>query len=417
MAKHSSIVGGSTAARLLNCPGSYQATVRLPPSADISSVYAEEGTFAHEVMSWAMRGAAGPNSGILQGSIGMHFHDRVLTRAHVDEMLQPALDALNELLAEYGFKYDETDWPSQSIEVEKAVLFPGVRGAFGTCDVLLRAGDHVFLVDWKFGSGIPVRAVYQDQDGDLINPQLMFYAAAALNSAKHIFRGAKVLVLAIIQPRTDAPLTHTTVSRRDIKRFREDVLTAVDAALDYDPPRQKGEWCRFAPCKINCPLWTGPLLELAALMGHDDEHDTAPINRLTPYGAYLSAAKRLIDHVAMFKKEIDEQLHSFLTDGGIVPGWRLKSKVKQRKWIENTDKVEQVLLDLGFEIDEIFRSELQTFAAADATAKRLGVKIPDELRVAPPSNETTIAPTDDPAPVVDPARAVEAVREALLLLK
>ena len=46
MAQHSAIVGGSTAGRLLNCPGSWQATLALPPTADIPSEYAQEGSHA-----------------------------------------------------------------------------------------------------------------------------------------------------------------------------------------------------------------------------------------------------------------------------------------------------------------------------------------------------------------------------------
>ena len=57
-----------------------------------------------------------------------------------------------------------------------------------------------------------------------------------------------------------------------------------------------------------------------------------------------------------------------------------------------------------------------TFAAADATAKRRGVKIPDHLRVAPATTETTVCATDDPAPVVDRAGAAIAFQQALKAL-
>lgn len=413
MTSHSVIVGGSNAARLLNCPGSYAATLALPLSTDIPSEYAEEGTFGHEVMAVAVSGAAGPNSGILQGLIGVKVYDRVLTQAHVDEMLQPAVDALNDLLAAYGFAYDAANWPYESVEVELRVAFPGIPGAFGTCDLIMRCGDTVFVVDWKFGSGVPVRAVYDHGDSETVNPQLMFYITAALHSAKRLFKGARKLVVAIIQPRTDTPLTHTVVTRRDIKWFTEDLQEAVVKATNRNPPRQKGEWCRFAPCKINCPLWTDAILDLTAIGSPPTR--IAPASTPQPYGEYLARAKALVDVFAMFKKEVDDQLHSFLEDGGKVPGWRLKAKAKQRQWVDE-DTVDLELRRLGFEDDEIWRSELVTFKAADATAKRRGVKIPDELRVAPPTNETTVAPTDDPAPVIERGDVVEAFRESLKLL-
>ena len=105
---------------------------------------------------------------------------------------------------------------------------------------------------------------------------------------------------------------------------------------------------------------------------------------ITPYAQYLARAKALVDQLALFSTEVNDQLHAYLEDGGTVPGWKLKKKTKQRQWI-NEDKVEQALVDLGFELNEIWDSKLVTFAKADAAARRRGVLIPEHLRVAPPT--------------------------------
>src|SRR6185369_1539686 len=122
---------------------------------------------------------------------------------------------------------------------------------------------HIY---WKFGHGVGVTALSRDERGETVNAQLLFYTAAAMNTFKRDYTGVKQIVVAIIQPRSETPLSHVAISRKEIKWFIEDLQNAVIKAIERDPPRQKGEWCRFAPCKINCPLWTGPLLELAALM-------------------------------------------------------------------------------------------------------------------------------------------------------
>ena len=155
------------------------------------------------------------------------------------------------------------------------------------------------------------------------------------------------------------------------------------------------------------------MLEIAALQ--PVQRDTAPIDRVTPYGAYLARAKSLTDMLAMFSKEVNEQLHAYLEDGGQVPGWRLKDKVKNRQWIDDTT-VEHALEDIGFDTKDIYQRKLVTFAAADATAKRLGVVIPDHLRVAPPTTETTVCRTDDPAPPVERKVAIEEFASALKAL-
>jgi hypothetical protein len=122
--------------------------------------------------------------------------------------------------------------------------------------------------------------------------------------------------------------------------------------------------------------------------------------------------------LALLKAEIDEQLHAYLEGGGMVPGWRLKAKVKQRKWIADAQGVAEELANLGFKPDDIWQPPvLQTFKVADAAAKRLGVTIPDYLRVAPPTNETTIATTDDPAPVIERALLLDQFRASLRLVQ
>jgi len=342
--------------------------------------------------------------------IGETFHDRVITREHVDTMLQPAIDALFKLEAIHRGGFDV-------LAIEHRVKFPRVPGAFGTVDLILGNETHVLHVDWKFGQGVGVRAVYGDSEGAVVNPQLMFYVCAAVRARHKVagqsLRGRKQ-VGAIIQPSGSEPLTYTEIIPKELRWFEEDMQRAVEIALGRDPPRVRGEHCRFAPCKVTCPLWTGPLLDLSML-------EPPPVGRLphpdvTPYGNYLARAKVLLDGAAMLKKEVDEQIHAYLEQGGKVPGWRLKAKTKQRQWVDE-ETVASTLFNMGFSQDEIWQRKLQTFAATDAAARRHGVKIPDALRVAPPSTETTIAATDDPAPVVEPTVAVEQFTAALKQLQ
>jgi hypothetical protein len=346
--------------------------------------------------------------GYAVGLAGQTFHDRALTVGHLDSMILPALDHLKALEQAYGSGF-------RVASVEKRVKFKDVPGAFGTVDLTLINDSYIVHVDWKFGQGVGVQATYDDGAGELVNPQLMFYACAYLHTTPALYTRRKV-VLAIIQPRTDERLTHTEVSRTELKTFADDVRLAVIAAIGRDPPIRKGEWCRFAPCKVSCPLWAGPALELAALQPAKRE-DEVKRDQVTPFGEYLSNAKRLVDILGIFKEAIDAQLHAYLENGGTVPGWRLKAKTKQRQWVD-PEIVTTELAKIGFQHDEIWTKKLATFAATDAVAKRRGVKIPDNLRVMPATTETTVAPDGDPAPVVQPtAVLVEQFQQSLLALR
>ena len=409
MSKHSAIVGGSTSGRLLACPASLSRTRALPPSADAPSEYAEEGTAMHEVMAALMDGR---RRGVLLAPadyVGQLFHDRELTHEHLDTMVYTALEHLDTLEQEY-----DTGGAFEVVGVESRVIFPGIPGAFGTVDLILQNDRFTLLVDWKFGQGIGIKTVYSDGQGAIVNPQLMYYASAALKTRPRLFTKRRIVV-AIVQPRSLEPLTFTEITRHEIKNFVEDVHDAVLAAVDRDPPMRRGEHCRFAPCKIACPLWTGAVLDLTALKPVER---TTSVNRreVTPYGEYLARAKALVDTVVQFKTELDAQMHAYLENGGAIPGWRLKDKATRRQWV-HPGVVQHELLELGFSEDEIWRRELVTFQQAEATAKKRGVAIPEELRVAPPPSGTTLATTDDPAPVVEPAALIEKFAASLRLLQ
>ena len=162
MAQHSSIVGGSNAGRLLACPGSYQAILALPATADIPSEYALEGTFAHEVMADLMRArqqgapwAVTLRAPALLVKEQMEFADRVITQAHVDEMIQPALHALAELEQIHGGNF-------QVLGIEQRVTFPGVPGAFGTVDLILVNRPTCCSSTGSSGRASACKAVYAD---------------------------------------------------------------------------------------------------------------------------------------------------------------------------------------------------------------------------------------------------------------
>jgi len=311
MKQHSSLIGGSSAARLLQCPGSWRANLALPPSADVPSPYAEEGSFAHAIMERLMRVRAS-NRGLVdlyataRSYIGEQIYDRVVTPAHIDELIDPALGMLEVLEEAYGGGFEV-------VGVEERVAFPGVLSAFGTVDLILRSASHIIVADYKFGQGVPVRAIYNDLDGDTVNAQLLYYLVAAMNSKRALFTGKRKLVIAVVQPRAEQGLSHTEVSRKETKWFVEDVHEAVQTAMDRDPPLRKGEACRWCPAKVSCPEWTAPMLEIAALQPVKTAH--VPPDRetgLTPYGVYLAKAKALTDMLAMFSKEVNEQLHAYL---------------------------------------------------------------------------------------------------------
>jgi Protein of unknown function (DUF2800) len=411
--KHSTIVGGSTADRLLNCAASFQLIQSLPEQIEIPSEYANYGSAMHACMDriMAMYGDGFPPLDDMIETArelkGEYFYDRELTEQHLIDSIFPALETLDELQQLYGGGF-------RAVANELKVRFPGVPGAFGTTDLLIGNNEYIILVDWKFGMGVPVKAVYEDPRGDQVNPQLMFYFAATMHTMPKLFP-KKRFVVAIIQPRVEEKLTHTIITRSEVKMFVEDIDNAIVASLQKNPTPTPGAHCRWCPASPICPAQTTALFELKDL-GIIPDRPVPADSDGGDYGAFLAKAKRLADMVADYARQVDDAIHTYLEGGGTVPGWHLKYKTKLRQWID-PEIVEKELLDLGFTMPEIWQSKLQTFAVADKAAKRLGVKIPEHLRIAPESDETTI--TNDPnAPkLIDRETAEVEFREALKQLR
>src|SRR5262249_56137125 len=87
----------------------------------------------------------------------------------------------------------------------RRVPFPPTTGAFGTADLVVRIGNTIYIIDFKFGSGVRVLALYPDGDEDVINAQPLFYAAGVRHSLPEFFAGVKEVVLTIVQPQSIEP--------------------------------------------------------------------------------------------------------------------------------------------------------------------------------------------------------------------
>ena len=107
------------------------------------------------------------------------------------------------------------------------------------------------MIDFKFGSGVRVLALYPDGDEDVINAQLLFYAAAARHSFPEFFAGVEDIVLTIVQPMSielDAEMiSAVTVTHAELDAFIACYGAACAEALTAAPRLERGDHCRFCP--------------------------------------------------------------------------------------------------------------------------------------------------------------------------
>lgn len=347
---HSTIVGGSTAKRVIACPASIELVAKMPPKP--SSKYADEGTLLHDAISQILDCKATPES-----VIGMVYEGITLTQELYDDKIAVALSAL-----------DEID-PDKQMEfaVESSVNFGDLLpGVFGSADLLGRIGKKAIVLDWKFGNGVAVEATENEQG--------MFYAAAAMRTpeTQWVFEDVEEIEIIIVQPPMVKRWT-TTPSR--IALFQMDLVAAVNG------PRtrmESGEHCRWCAAKPTCPKVTGAVDRAlkTALVRVDAE-------KISEYLAQAELLESWIDSVRVLA-------YDMLENNVKVPGFKLVAKRGTRQWVNDEAPVKL----LG---DKAYESKLISVAQAE---KIIGKKnFPTDVAVSV-SSGSTLAAESDPRPAV-----------------
>lgn len=353
---HSNIVGGSTAKRVMACPGSVALSAKMPPKP--SSEHADRGTLLHNAISAILEDM---NVDV----IGMKYENQVLTQDLYDEKIIPALALLDQVDPTKEMLY----------EVETRVGFGDLLpGVFGSTDLVGRIGARAIVLDWKFGDGVVVDAEE--------NAQLMFYAAAAMRTeaAAWAFSGADEVECIIIQP----PMIKRWVTTKErIAQFERDLVKAVYAAEQPDATLKAGDHCRWCAAKPTCPQMTGAVDRALKLQMQEINVDML--------GQYLKNADLLEDWI----KDLRGLALQLLEKSMPVPGYKLVAKRGTRQWV-NEDAAKGVLLNILDE-SEVVESSLLSPAKVEKLLKKRAIEMPEGLVVSI-SSGNTLASEDDPRP-------------------
>jgi hypothetical protein len=372
---HSLIVGGSTAKRVINCPGSVALVATMPQQE--GSSYANEGSLLHEAIAIVLDTACAP-----EDMVGFEAHGLTLTQELLERKLLPALNLLNE--------YD----PATKLEfkTEEVVSFGDLMpGVFGSSDIVGRLEGRAVILDWKFGDGVMVEAEE--------NMQLMFYAAAAMRTpaCAWAFEGVTEIDCVIIQPPYIRVWT-TTLDR--IAAFERQLVRAVAASGLPSAPLADGDWCKWCTAKPICPIKTGQLdrIKQVAMQSID-------VDKLA---SYLAVA----DDVEDFIKSVRALAHQMLENDMPVPGYKLVAKRATRHWADPTT-AQDALIGLGLTKTDVTKTELLSVAQAEKVLKKHKIDLPSDMVVAVSSGSTLAVETDPRPAVVQIGRQLSAALSKL----
>jgi hypothetical protein len=322
----------------LKCTGSIKAQESYK---NTSSIFAQEGTDAHELAEWCLSKDLNPfdfEGKKLDGSAN------VITKEMCSN-IQTYLDFIALIAG--------------TVEIEKRVDFSDYAPeGFGTADCIIYNPDKSLLtiVDLKYGKGIKVNA-YE-------NSQLKLYALGALSDYNLAYK-IKEINLVIVQPRLDH-IDEFTIKTDDLYRFGEFVKQQAIIALSDDAPRTPGEeqcrWCRHKPL---CP----ELLKLTTdtLLSEFDNCDVTPVNRLTD--DQLTQALTNAPLIKSWLSAVEDYVKDKLENGEEFKGFKLVEGRSSRGWTNETSAI--TALTGLYTHEELFE---QSFISVPKAEKLLGKK-------------------------------------------
>lgn len=381
--KHSershALLSASGASRWINCTPS--AKLEDEYGERKTSVYAQEGTLAHELAELYIR------HDVLHNIEEPDF-ERRLEEIMSDEMFSEEMLDVIPTYTDYcaaQLNVAKTNSPYAIMEIEQKLdLTKFVPESFGTADCIIANDGTLEIIDLKYGKGVPVYADW--------NKQLMLYGLGALQEYSTMFDITNVR-LTIVQPRIDN-ISSWEISFDELNNWAENELKPkAQLAFSGKGELNAGDWCKFCAVRNQCRKLYEQQIEIAkhefadpALLTDDE---IADIVRRTP---------KLIDWANSVAEYAQEKA---INENKQWPGLKLVEGISRRKWIDE-DQASDTIFARCPELseDEIFNMKLKPITAIEKiVGKKRFAEILGDV-VVKPQGKPTLVPSEDKRPAM-----------------
>lgn len=362
------LLSASGAHRWLHCTGSPLLEKDFP---DSTSVYAQEGTLAHELCELKLMAYT--------GEITKRKLTSMKNKLMKSELWQPEMESTSEAYLDYIKDITMSYTVKPVILTEKRVDFSRyVPEGFGTADCLILAGDTLHVVDYKHGKGVVVDANH--------NPQMMLYALGAMSELSLLYR-FKFVHMTIVQPRVNN-LSEFTMTADELTEWGESVVKPkAEAAMSGKGEFEAGDWCRFCRAKQQCKTRYESNDSLYSELSA--QHDPRLIT-LTELGDYLKRGKDM----AAWLEDMKEYALSESLAGADVPGWKAVEGRGSRAFTD-TDEAVDTLIKNGIDESVLYERRVLTLAQMEkAVGKKAFGDLVGDLVVKNPGKPTLVEESD-----------------------
>jgi hypothetical protein len=308
-------IGASGYNRWKNCAGSTNLIAlgkRQGTIEDSTSIYATEGTAAHEVAACCL--LSGDNADTWIGETIEVDEIMVPFTRHMADAVQVYLDAIrNDMKQGQCF-----------LEVETRFNLSVDPQAFGTNDALvIFPYDTLIIYDYKHGW-----TLVEVED----NLQLIYYAIGALEKYTDI----EQVMMVIVQPRSehiDGAVRRQVYTYDQLVKCKEQLIKDIAATRNPEASLKTGEWCtkNFCPAINVCPA-----VQIEVQQNAIVDFSNNPV--LHPEVSELSieqllAVKNKATLITKFVASCIIALQKHAEAGVEIFGHKLVKSVKHRTWI------------------------------------------------------------------------------------
>ena len=366
------ILSPSAAYRWLICTPSARFEEQIPGE---ESVYAAEGTLAHELAALLLTARAGLFKGPQKA------FNALLNKITSNELYSPEM--LEHCEAYAGFVIDKGGEILVEHSYDLAKYIPLGRG---TADATNFTKSTIYVTDFKYGAGIRVSAT--------VNTQLMCYGLGAYEEAIKRGLNPKTFVLSIFQPRAGGPASWDISTDDLLKWAREVVLPKARLAIVGQGEFKPGSHCQFCKARTSCKAYFTRFSDIQSIKDKRVMTDDDLIAVLT-HGPAL----------ASWVKKVEEEAVKRLENGKPLNGFKLVAG-RGRRSFKNEDDVVDILFGEGLEND-IFDSSIKPLTAIEKLVgpKRFKELFADCIINVP--GKPQIAPIDDSRPAIGASGADE----------
>ena len=368
------LLSASGASRWLACTPS--ARLENDFGKNESSVYAKEGTLAHELGELMIRRD-------ILNIISEDQYNNGLEEIMENELFnEEMLDVVPTYVDYVSQQFEEAKLRTKDARLEieqKLDLREYIPESFGTSDAIIISDDILEVIDYKHGKGIPVSAE--------ANKQMMVYALGSLAKYSMMY-DINTIKMTVVQPRIDN-ISSWDISVDELIDWAETELkTKAEMAFKGEGELVVGDWCRFCSVKNKCRALYEENIKIAEYDFKEprllNDNEISDILLRTP--ALVEWANAISEYAQ--KQAIEE--------GKVWPGFKLVEGRANRKWVDEDTVVQALFSRLPDLNDEdVYTQKLKSITAIEQKiGKAKFAKLLSDIVVKPQGKPTLVQESD-----------------------